>query len=121
MSQRKYNQNSSEAYKSLDPDSMRQIYKDILFALGNMPEGATYEQLAQALKVKESRVWKRLGEMSDMQLIHRDGRRMLSSNRMGSIWKKTVSDSAPSTPTRHPKGKNASEYAVAIIQQSILF
>lgn len=120
MSNRKHNKNSSDAYKSLDPDKIRQVYKDILFALGNLPEGGTYETIAQVLKVKESRVWKRLAEIEQMELIHRDGRKILSSGRFGSVWK----IGKPGTATKPEKslpGKTISDFSKTLIRQPTLF
>lgn len=81
---------SKEAYQSLDPQQIRDIYKRILWALSQIGEG-TYEMIAQALKEKESRIWKRLKEMSDLNLIYRtENKKMLSSGRMGFTWKRTL-------------------------------
>lgn len=120
MSNRKHNQNSSDAFKSLDPNQIRQVYKDILFALGNLPDGGTYETIATVLKVKESRIWKRTGEMEQMGLIHRDGRKILSSGRYGSVWKIGKPGSTKSTEKAIP-GKSVSDYAKKLIRQPTLF
>ena len=118
MAKRKLASTSLDAYKSLDPSQLRQMYKDILFALGNMPEGGTYESISAALKVKESRVWKRLGEMERMELIHRDGRKTLSSGRMGSIWKLGKAGEVK-PPEKAVPGKSVSDYARAILQTTL--
>ena len=116
MSKRKNPSTSIDAYKSLDPASIRQIYKDILWTLGQMPGGATYEELATAMKIKESRVWKRLGEMESMGLIHRNGRKTLSSGRAGSIWKVLKKGARIVMPDKIPPGKTVQDFSRAIHQ-----
>lgn len=118
MSNRKHNTNSSEAYKSLDPDNLRKMYKDILWALGNLPDGGTWEQIAIILKEKESRIWRRLNEIEAMELIHRDGRRTLSSGRYGSIWRLGKAGEVAKTEKSLP-GRTVSEYSKAILQTSL--
>lgn len=81
---------SKEAYKSLDPDQIRDIYKRILWALSQIGEG-TYEMIAISLKERESRIWKRLNEMQKMGLIYRtENKKALSSGSMGFTWKRTL-------------------------------
>ena len=118
MPKRKLRSTSLDAYKSLDPAQLRQMYKDILFALGNMPDGGSYEEISKALKVKESRVWKRLGEMESMELIHRAGKKMLSSGRQGSIWKIGKFKFNPVVEKILP-GPSVSDYAKAILQTTL--
>lgn len=111
---------SLDAYKSIDPEHLRKMYKDILYVLGQMPNGGSYEDISIALKIKESRVWKRLGEMERMDLIHRDGRKTLSSGRQGSIWRLWKNNEILKRE-KFPPGKTAHEHAKSIIQQAQLF
>jgi|GEM_PF-3955856 hypothetical protein len=111
-------QTSIDAYTSLDPERLRKMYKDILWALGQTPEGATFEQLARMLKVKDAQVWRRLAEIEKMYLIHRDGRRVLSSGRFGSIWKNGPPGSEPTVEKALP-GKSVADYSREIIQPSL--
>jgi hypothetical protein len=118
MSNRKVNENSSAAFRSLDPSQLSKTYADIMFALKNMPDGGTWEQIAKVLKEKESRIWKRLNELGANNLIHRDGRRVLSSGRFGSIWKIGPPGTEPTTEKALP-GKSVVDYSREIIQPSL--
>lgn len=90
---RKNPQTSIDAYNSLDPENIRDIYKRILWALSQIGEGH-YEDISLAIKEKESRVWKRLKEMSDLGLIYRtENKKMLSSGCRGYTWKATLKGS----------------------------
>ena len=90
---RKQIDTSKEAFQSLDPDKLRDIYKRILWALSQINEGS-YEDIALALKEKESRVWRRLKEMADMNLIYRtENKKVLSSGCKGYTWKATLQGS----------------------------
>jgi predicted transcriptional regulator len=118
MSNRKVNENSSAAFRSLDPAQLSKTYADILFALKNMPDGGTWEQIAKVLKEKESRIWKRMNELGANNLIHRDGRRILSSGRFGSVWKIGPEGSAATTEKALPV-LSVSDYAKAILQPTL--
>jgi predicted transcriptional regulator len=113
MSNRKRNENSSAAFRSLDPAQLSKTYSDIIFALQNMPDGGTWEQIAKVLKEKESRIWKRLNELGANNLIHRDGRRVLSSGRFGSIWKIGPEGAAATTEKSLP-GPTIADHSRAI-------
>lgn len=90
MAKKQVPETSLDAYRSLDPDQIRDIYKRILWALSQISEG-TYEMIAVSLKEKESRIWKRLNEMQKMGLIYRtENKKALSSGRMGYTWKRTL-------------------------------
>lgn len=81
---------SIEAFYSLDPEKIREIHKRILWALSQIKEGS-FEDIAYALKEKESKIWRRLKEMSDMNLIYRtENKKVLSSGRKGYTWKATL-------------------------------
>jgi hypothetical protein len=119
MPKRKLQSTSLNAYKSLDPENIRQMYKDIVFVLGQMQGGGSYEDIAKALKVKESRVWKRLGEAERIGLIHRSGRKILSSGRAGSIWKVGPKGASLVIENKGLPGPSVSDYAKAILQTSL--
>jgi predicted transcriptional regulator len=109
---------SKEALESLDPETMRDIYKRILWALSQIGEGH-YEDIAIALKEKESRVWKRLKELSDMNLIYRtENKKVLSSGRKGYTWKATLQGS----PTIQDHSRNIESISrTATVRQQNLF
>jgi predicted transcriptional regulator len=93
MAKRKQPETSLEAYQSLDSENVRDIYKRILWALNQIGEGS-YEDISRVLKEKESRIWKRLKEMSDMNLIYRtENKKVLSSGRKGYTYKPTLKGS----------------------------
>lgn len=77
---------SKEAYKSLDPAKLRDIYKRILLALSELG-GGTFEDIAQKMKVDKSVVWKRLSELERASIIYRPGaKKKLKSGRSGFVW-----------------------------------
>lgn len=83
---RKNPETSIAAYKSLEPEELREIYKNIIKALGQLGEG-TYEEIAAYLKESPARIWKRLSELHRMELIYRPGnKRLLKSGRNGFTW-----------------------------------
>lgn len=108
---------SKEAYHSLDPEKIRDIYKRILWALSQINEG-TYEDISRALKEKESRIWKRLKELSDMNLIYRtENKKLLSSGRKGYTWKATLQGSP--TIQDHSRNIESITKAVTAKQQNL--
>jgi DNA-binding transcriptional regulator GbsR (MarR family) len=83
---RKIPDTSVEAWKSIDPSQLAQIYCGILYALGIMHRG-TFEEIAAHMKVDKSRVWKRMSELERMKLVYRPGsKKMLKSGRQGYEW-----------------------------------
>lgn len=92
MSKRKQPETSKEAYLSLEPEKIQQIYVDIMKALSVIGEG-TFEDIAAHLKIDKSRVWKRLSEMGKLGMIYNTGRkRILKSNRNGFTWMLTTNN-----------------------------
>lgn len=84
---RKVAETSLEAYRSLDPNKLTEIYKQILFALSQIGEG-TYEDVSVFLKIEKSRVWKRISELLKAGLIYRPGnKKALSSGRAGFTYR----------------------------------
>jgi DNA-binding Lrp family transcriptional regulator len=80
-----------------------------------MPDGGTFEQIAASLHVKDETVWRRLSEVEGMGLIHRDGRRLLSSGKtLGAIWKLGPSTETIQREQKVMKGKTVADHAVAI-------
>jgi predicted transcriptional regulator len=116
MSKRKNPETSIEAYQSLDPDSIRDIYKRILWALSQINEG-TYECISHALKEKDSKIWKRLKEMQDIGLIYRtENKKVLSSGRKGYTWKATLKGS----PTVQDHSREMQSIAKQVKQLNLL-
>lgn len=93
---------SKEAYFSLEPEKIRAIYEKILWALSQIGEGS-YEDIAIALRIDSAKIWKRLSEMSRLEMIYRtENKKMLSSGRMGYTWKATLKGS----PTVQDRSRN---------------
>lgn len=110
---------SKEAYRSLDPDKIREIYQLILFSLSQLGE-ATFEEIAASLKVSKDRVWKRLSELNKEGLIYRPGnKRMLKSGRSGYTWMLTEKGRPNTTKAEKAlKGKSVSDYSKKITELS---
>lgn len=116
MSNRPIVETSQEAFKALQPEQLRQTYKDILFALTQLKEGTT-EQIADALRVPHAKIHKRVSEMARMGLIHRPGtKRPLKSGKNGFTWKITNpgESTAPVTEKALP-GKSFSDFSKKLI------
>jgi hypothetical protein len=89
MSKRKVPSTSVEAWRSIDPAQLAQIYTGILYALGVMYK-ATFEEIAAHMKVNKDRVWKRMSELERMKLVYRPGsKKLLKSGRQGYEWSLT--------------------------------
>ena len=113
MSKRKNPPTSLEAFKSLDPEKVNEIYKKIVSALRIIKEG-TYEDIARNLKMEPVRIWKRMNEARKMGLIERtENRRKMASGRDGFTW--VATDLLPSTEKAIP-GKGVVDYSRSLIQ-----
>jgi len=89
MRKSKMPETSVEALKSLDAESIRNIYKRISWALSKLGEG-TWEDISRKLKEKDSKIWRRLSEMQRLNMVSRtDNKKVLSSGRKGYTWKLT--------------------------------
>lgn len=116
MPQRINPETSQEAFKALQPEQLRQTYKDILFALSQLGE-ATTEQIADALKVKPDKIWRRVSEMLRMELIYRPGnKRLLKSGKNGFTWKRA----APGETTETVSEKALPRVTVSDFSKKIL-
>ena len=121
MGKRNNPQTSTDAYKSLDPNNIREMYKKIVSAITDIGP-STYEQIAVHLNEKPERVWKRLSEMGQINLIHRPGdRRIMASGRCGFVW---AIGPSPETTTKKKmvmKGPAVQDFSRAInqVKQSI--
>jgi predicted transcriptional regulator len=120
MSKRKHIETSIDVYKALQPEQLRQTYKDILFALSQLGE-ATTEQIAEALKVKPDKIWRRVSEMHRMGLIYRPGtKRLMTSGSMGYTWKLTQPGQSSETVVEKAlPGKSVSDFSKKILQQQL--
>lgn len=77
---------SVEAYRSLDPDKLAEIYQQIIIALSNLKEANT-EQIAKFLKIDHQKVWKRVSELEKANLIYRPGnKRPTKTGRQSFTW-----------------------------------
>lgn len=109
---------SIEALKSLDPDSIADIYNRIIQALSVLGQG-TFEDISAYLKVDKSRIWKRLSELAKMGKIYRPGiKKILRSGRNGHVWMLT-DGVLPKTEIaqRALKGKSVSDFSKEIINK----
>lgn len=86
MPKRKVTETSLDAFRQLTADKLRDDYKKILTTLSVIGE-STSEQIATKMKVKPDKVWKRLSELRDKELIHKPGtRKPLKSGCNGFCW-----------------------------------
>lgn len=109
MTTRKHCETSKEAYLSLEPEKIQQIYTDIMKALSVIGEG-TFEDIASNLKIDKSRVWKRLSEMQKNGMIFNTGRKkLLKSNRNGFTWMLTQNNT-PKTDKEENKFRDKTTF-----------
>lgn len=122
MPKRNNPETSREAFKALQPEQLRQTYKDILFALSQLGEATTWE-IAQALRVPHEKIWKRFKELRDMELIYRPGNKRIMPGGKPGFTHKLTTPGTPSLPVTEKAlpGKGVNDYAKQIIQQSTLF
>ena len=116
MTKRKQPQTSFDAYHSLEPEKLRDIYKQILAALVIL-KSATFEEIAAYMKVDKDRVWKRMSELQKMELVYRPGgKKKLRSGRDGYLWSLTFKGS----PTIQEYSKNIQSIAKQFQQLPLL-
>lgn len=85
LTMRKNPETSMEAYQRIMMPGARECtYKKVLESLQRIGEG-NYEAIAAACFEKESRIWKRLGEMRNMGLIVDTGKRTLTKDNNNSM------------------------------------
>lgn len=115
MNNKKSITTSVEAYKSLNPEDLREMYRDIMKALGVLGI-ASFEDIAAHLKVEKSRVWRRLAEMERMELIYRPGtKKILKSGRQGYEWALTSANIVKTEKSeRALPGKTVADYSKSI-------
>lgn len=105
---------SKDAYESLDPERIADIYKKIVAALREIKQG-TYEDIAKKIKLKPEQVWKRMSEAHRLGLVERTGvRKKMASGREGFVWFAT--DKLPASESVLP-GKTVADFSKAILNQ----
>lgn len=113
MSKRNNPQTSKDAFASLDPEKLGEIYKKIVAALRELKQG-TYEDIAKVLKMKPEKIWKRMSEAHSKGLVERTGeRKKMASGREGFVWIPT--NKLPITESAMP-GKTIVDFSKALIQ-----
>ncbi len=123
MAKRQIVETSQSAYKALQPEQLRQTYKDILFALSQLGE-ATSAEIASALKVPHEKIWKRCKEMRDKELIYRPGtKRIMPGGKEGYTYRLTQPGQQPEQVIiKSPPGKSVADYSKQLIpKQQQLF
>ncbi len=111
---------SIDAYKSLNPESVREIYMKILNALKVLGSANT-EKIADFLGIDHAKVHRRTKEMEGLEMIWRPGAKTLTkSGRQSFLW--TIrGDNQPKieTPIAYKKeDKTSTDFANNIIKQS---
>jgi predicted transcriptional regulator len=120
MGKRKNPETSDEAFKSLVPEEIREIYRKILASLSVLGE-ADFEEIAAHAKVDKGSVWRRMNELMKMDLIYRPGnKRKLKSGRFGYTWMLT-SDVLPKTKAAEKvlQGKTVADFSRDIQKLSL--
>lgn len=120
MAKKKLPETSLEAYKSLDPTQLIEIYRQIIWGLSQIGEG-TFEEIAAAIKLPRERVWKRMTDLEKMGLAYRPGnKRLLKSGRNGFTWMLTQEGVPKTTVTEKSlKGKSVSDYSKELTKPAV--
>lgn len=120
MPKRKTPETSIEAYNSLDPVQIRDIYIQIKWALGQIGSGH-FEDIAAALKLPKDRIWRRLKEMEDLGMIYRPGtKKVLSTGRNAMVWTLVNPDGNNEVVTEKSlPGKSVADYSRNILQTKL--
>lgn len=114
MAKKRFPETSRAAYESLDPEILGDRWRKILWALGQMPNGGTSEEIAKALKVKDGVIWRRLSELKKWGFITQNGlKRPLKSGREGFVW---IASKEPPMTERVLPGKTVVQFSKALIQ-----
>ncbi len=120
---RKNPETSLEAYQRIMHPGVRETtYKKIIQALKVIGEG-NYEKIAAAAFEKESRIWKRLGELRNMGVIIDTGKRTLTKDNNNSMVYALFSDADKYADIPKPEGikkdtTTAADYANMIIAKA---
>lgn len=118
--QRTQPQTSLDAYKSLNPENVREVYKKILGALKVLGSANT-EKISDFLTIEHSKVHKRVSEMQGLEMIYKPGTRSsMKSGRTGYDW--AIRGNGQKEPavehTYKPNEKTASTIASEIINST---
>jgi len=106
---------SKAAYESLRAEEIRTLYAGIIAALKVIGKG-NFEDISSQMGVKPERVWKRLSELKDLELIYRTGeKKMLSSRRFGYVWALT----GDTFPKSQPVEKSMKGQTIATFSRNI--
>lgn len=99
MTKKQIPQTSKDAYSSLRPEDMAEVYRLILWSLTQLKEGSM-EDIARACRMPKERIWKRLSELAANGLIYRPGNtKVLSSGRKGFTWRLVEGSTPPEKVT----------------------
>lgn len=86
MPKRKNPETSIDAYKSLQPDQLKEIYQKIIEALKVLGTAST-EQIADYTTLPHPKIHKRVSEMEKLEIIYRPGNRVATkSGRTAYVW-----------------------------------
>lgn len=111
---------SLDAFKSLHPSQIREMYHKILEALKSLGSAST-EQIAEFLTVDHPKVHRRVSEMASLQMIYRPGIRVATkSGRTAFVWT-ICGENQPKTESEivyKSEEKTAAEYAGKLIQMT---
>jgi DNA-binding Lrp family transcriptional regulator len=120
MPKRNQPETSREAYASLQPDQIREIYLQIKWALSQIGSGH-FEDIAAALKLPKDRIWRRLKEMEDLGMIYRPGtKKVLSTGRNAMVWTLVKPDGNNEVLTEKSlPGKSIADYSRKILQSKL--
>lgn len=114
MATRKNPQTSLDAHKSLQPEQLRETYKQILDALKVLGT-ASSEQIATYLTVDHSKIHKRTKEMEGMELIFRPGHRVpTKSGCTAYVWQLCGNQPKTTKAEKALKGNSVSDYSKKI-------
>lgn len=114
MAKRKTISTSVDAYKSLQPEKIAEMYLKISAALQKLGP-STFEEVAAHLNEKPERVWKRMDEARKIGLCHRPGeKKKMASGRFGFLWKAGNGDDVAGKKEKMAQTKTVADHSRAI-------
>ena len=118
MSTRKNVATSNDAFKSLEPEQVREIYQKIIEALKVLGTAST-EKIAEYTTIPHPRIHKRVSEMERLEMIFRPGNRVATkSGRTAFVWCLCNQPKVQKTSEKALSGKSVSDYSKALIPKS---
>ena len=114
---RKNPQTSLDAYNSLQPEQVREVYTKIIEALKVLGTAST-EQIADYTTLPHAKIHKRVSEMERLEMIYRPGNRVpTKAGRSAHVW--CLRNNQPKVETEKSQKQLKGQKSIAEYSRSI--